>query len=107
MIRSALHGVAPTLNLVGNRYSCDPHCDLREIVTFRGAVRSGFSLDYWCHRFGITSPKEEGLDGSKVQEAYEAGRLEEIAAYCVRDVLATASLYQRLEGTLIPLFERG
>lgn len=106
MIRSALAGVAPTMNLAGYRYSVTPHCDLQEVLTFQGASRDVFSLDYWCRRFGITSPKDDGIDGSQVQAAYDGGRLEDIAAYCCRDVVATGELYKRLEETLIPLFER-
>ena len=105
MLRSAMLGVAPSRNLAGYRYAVNPHCDLAEVLTFQGAVRRMFSLDYWCRRFGITSPKEEGLDGSRVQEVYEAGGLDQIVEYCVRDVQATAELYRQLEDTLIPLFE--
>ncbi len=107
MIRSAVNGVAPSRNLAGYRYAVDPHCDLADIISFHGAVRSNYSLDYWCRRFGITSPKEEGLDGSRVQEYYEKGRLEEIVDYCVRDVVATGELYLALSETLVPLFEKG
>jgi DNA polymerase elongation subunit (family B) len=103
MIRSALHGVRPSMNLVGYRFALDPHCDLAEVISFFGATRQNFSLDYWCRRFGITSPKEEGLDGSLVQNYYEDGRLDEIVDYCVRDVIATAALYERLESTLVPV----
>ena len=106
MLRSAMLGVAPSVNLAGYRYALSPHCDLQEVLTFFGARRPAYSLDYWCRRFGITSPKTEGIDGSRVQEFYEAGRLEEIAEYCARDVVATADLYRRLETTLIPLMER-
>jgi hypothetical protein len=103
MIRSALHGVRPSMNLVGYRFALDPHCDLAEVISFFGATRENFSLDYWCRRFGITSPKEEGLDGSLVQQYHEDGRLDEIVDYCVRDVIATAALYERLETTLVPV----
>lgn len=106
MLRSAMQGVAPAVNLAGYRYAMNPHCDLAEVLAFQGAVRQHFSLDYWCRRFGITSPKAEGLDGSRVQEYYEGGRLDEIVEYCVRDVVATAALYRKVEPTLIPLFER-
>lgn len=105
MLRSAMLGVAPSRNLVGYRYAVSPHCDLAEVLSFQGAVRTQYSLDYWCRRFGITSPKEEGLDGSQVQEVYEAGGLEQIVEYCARDVIATAELYRQLEQTIIPLFE--
>ena len=106
MLRSAILGVAPTVNLAGYRFSMNPHCDLAEVLTFHGATRPMYGLDYWCRRFGITSPKEEGLDGSRVQEYYESGRLDEIVDYCARDVVATSALYEQLERTLIPLFER-
>lgn len=105
MLRSAMLGVAPTLNLTGYRYSLDRHCDLAEIFNFHGAVRENFGLDYWCRRFGITSPKDEGIEGSQVQEVYDRGGLEEIVRYCVRDVVATAALYAAVKETLLPLFE--
>ncbi|MGQ0551901.1 MAG: ribonuclease H-like domain-containing protein [Planctomycetota bacterium] len=105
MLRSAMLGVPPSLNLAGYRFSVERHCDLAEVLNFFGAVRVNYGLDYWCRRFGITSPKEEGLDGSQVQPYYEAGRLEEIVSYCVRDVVATAGLYGALKDTLLPLFE--
>lgn len=101
MLRSAMLGVRPSRQLVGPRHRLDEHCDLADVLTFGGAVRTHYSLDYWCRRFDITSPKDEGLDGSRVQDAYEAGRLEEIVAYCARDVVATAELYRRLEKTLL------
>ncbi len=107
MLRSAMLGVTPSMNLAGYRYAVNPHCDLAEILNFHGAVRENFSLDYWCRRFDITSPKEEGVEGSMVQEYYDRGRLEEIVEYCARDVVATGALYEQLAETLIPLFERG
>ena len=103
MLRSAMLGVRPSLNMAGYRFSLDPHCDLAEVLSFYGATRQSFSLDYWCRRFGITSPKDDGLDGSMVQRYYEDGKLDEIVDYCARDVVATAALYERLEETLVPL----
>ena len=107
MLRSAMLGVAPSVNLAGYRYAVTPHCDLADILTFHGATRRMFPLDYWCRRFDISSPKEQDLEGSRVQEYYEAGRLEEIVEYCMRDVAATAQLYEAVEETILPLFERG
>ncbi len=102
-IRSAQLGLAPTLNLVGNRYRLGSHVDLLEIFTFLGAYRDRYSLEYWCHRFGVDSPKD-GIDGSQVGAVYRQGGIEEIGAYCVRDVKATAELYRKVEGTILPLF---
>ena len=71
-----------------------------------GAAQERFSLDYWCRRFGIASPKGEGIDGSQVGDFYRAGRLHEIAKYCLRDAEATGSMYKKLEHTLVDLWLR-
>jgi len=104
MTRSAILGVAPTRNLAGKRWEQRSHLDLSEIFTFQGAVRDHMSLEYWCRRFGIESPKST-LDGSQVDKTYRAGELERIGDYCLRDARATAELYQRVESTLVPLFD--
>jgi len=102
-IRSAQLGVVPSVNLVGNRYRLGSHVDLLEIFTFIGAYRDRYSLDYWCHRFDVDSPKD-GIDGSQVGEVYRNGGIEEIGAYCVRDVKATGELFKKVEHTILPLF---
>ena len=94
-IRSAMLGVAPTRNLVPYRYSFRDHCDLAEVLTFYRA-RPMDSLAFWCHQFGIASPKEE-MDGGDVAEMYALGELDTIARYCLRDARATAELYRKLE----------
>lgn len=104
MLRSAALGIPVTRNLVGYRYSVRPHTDLLEVLSFFGASRK-WNLDFACKSFGVASPKEQGLDGFAVGHYYRAGRLREIALYCRRDVEATASLFQRLEKTLLPALE--
>lgn len=94
-IRSAILGVAPSRNLVPYRYSFKEHCDLAEVLTFYRA-RPMDSLAFWCHQFGIASPKEE-MDGGDVAEMYALGETEAIARYCLRDAKATAELYMRLK----------
>lgn len=106
MIRSSQLGIAPSINLVPNRYMIDSHCDLMDVFCFMGAWRDRYSLDYWCRRFDIESPKGS-IDGSQVGRAYREGRIDEIGEYCLRDVKATAELYGKLEGTLLPLFRGG
>ncbi len=105
-IRSAQLGIAPSRQLVGYRYDLTGHCDLMEIFSFQGAVRGRFSLDYWCRRFDVESPKG-GIDGSQVGRAYRDGRIDDIGEYCLRDVRATAELYRKVESTLLPLFMKG
>jgi hypothetical protein len=103
MIRSAMLGVAPTRNLAGKPWDFGSHCDLMDVLSFQGAWRERYSLEYWCRRFGIESPKVL-LDGSQVDRTYKEGKIELIADYCLRDCRATGELYQKLASTLIPLF---
>ncbi|MFT7485944.1 MAG: hypothetical protein ACI9F9_001796 [Candidatus Paceibacteria bacterium] len=103
MVRSAQLGVIPTRTLVPNRYATDDHCDLMDVLTFFGASRDRYSLDYWCHRFDIESPKGS-IDGSQVAGAYRDGRIEDIGEYCLRDVRATAELYRKVRPALLPPF---
>ena len=105
MIRSAIHGIQPKRDLVGNRYRFHPNCDLREVLNFNGTLNSRqmrFNLDLACKSFGITSSKTEGMDGRAVETMYRAGRHEDIAIYCLEDVRATCELYLKLEKTLLP-----
>lgn len=107
MIRSAIQGLAPKRDLVGNRYRFHPNCDLREVLNFNGTLNPRqirFNLDLACKTFGIASSKTEGMDGRSVETFYRAGRHEDIAVYCLEDVRATCELYLKLEKTLL-LFE--
>lgn len=105
-IRSATHGVAPSKNLSGYRYSVVEHVDLLEVLTFQGAVPGRPSLHAACNAFGIPSPKSPEMHGYAVADAYRQGRLPEILDYCRRDVEATAALFRKLETTLLPLFRK-
>jgi len=102
-VRSTMLGIEPSQMLVGYRYSVQSHCDLQDVFTFQGGYREAYTLEYWCRRFGIESPKGK-LDGSQVARAYRDGRIEDIGEYCLRDTRATAELYRKISGTLLPLF---
>ncbi|MEW6584023.1 MAG: ribonuclease H-like domain-containing protein [Nitrospirota bacterium] len=91
LIRSAIHRIKPTRDLMPNRYA-DAHIDLLDQLTFLGAMRRKFSLDMWCRTFGIKSPKEEGITGYDVKNLFKAGRYIDIARYCAGDLRATAEL---------------
>jgi predicted PolB exonuclease-like 3'-5' exonuclease len=103
--RAMLHEVsAPGLS--GRKYFArylDDSVDLCDLLTSfdnRGKV----SLDAVCRTFGWPG-KPDGIDGSKVQEFVEAGRFDEVAAYCERDVTLTYMLWLRYElfcGRLTP-----
>lgn len=104
MIRSAIQGLPPKRDLIGNRYRFHPNCDLREVLNFNGTInprQMRFNLDLACKSFGIVSSKTEGMDGRAVETLYRAGRHEDIAVYCLEDVRATCELYLKLEKTLL------
>ena len=104
MIRSAIRGLPPKRDLVGNRYRFHPNCDLREVLNFNGTInprQMRFNLDLACKSFGIVSSKTEGMDARAVETLYRAGRHEDIAIYCLEDVRATSELYHKLEKTLL------
>jgi len=94
MLRSAVLGLRPTRNLMASR-----HTDLLEELTFDGKTRR-FSLEFYCHAFGIDSPKREGVSGAQVAGLHQSGQYREIARYCLRDAVATAELYDRWRETL-------
>jgi predicted PolB exonuclease-like 3'-5' exonuclease len=106
MIRSAQLGIDARRDLVGYRYDISEHCDLMDVLDFQGSRWPSYSLDYWCRRFDVESPKGS-IDGSQVSRAYRDGRIEDIGEYCLRDVRATAQLYGKLESTILPLFKGG
>lgn len=58
-------------------------------------VGNRISLDKLCLALGIPSPKGD-MDGSMVAEYVAAGRIEEVAAYCERDVEAARAVHQRM-----------
>jgi len=91
LIRSAVHKIKPTKDLMPNRYT-GSHLDLFDQLTFYGASRRRFNLDMWCRTFGIRSPKEDGITGYEVKDLFKAGRHLDIARYCVGDLRATGEL---------------
>jgi DNA polymerase elongation subunit (family B) len=102
MIRSAILGVKPTKNLMGNRYlSLQPsnarHIDLKDQFTFYGAKKERLGLHFWCVAFGIPSPKVGEVTGEDVTRLWRAGEHEKIARYCLGDTIATAALFRKWE----------
>lgn len=99
MVRSAIHQIRPTKNLMSNRYlnSQDfnaKHVDLMDQLTFYGAVRKKGGLHLWTRAFGIKSPKSEGVTGDDVGPLFKKGKFKEIARYNVGDLRATKELYE-------------
>lgn len=93
MLRSAAKKIKPTVNFLGSRFDTSKHIDLLEQFTFYGLIKK-FNLDFYCHAFGIESPKSKGVSGMEVKQLYEAGRIKEIAVYCGQDIRATYELFK-------------
>lgn len=93
MIRSAIHGIRPSANLMSSSGKRPKHIDLYELLTFnRMSIKKG-GLHLWARGFGIKTSKE-GIDGSEVTSYYRQGRYREIAKYCAEDTRVTKELYQ-------------
>lgn len=56
------------------------------------------SLAALCRALGIPSPKDGGIDGAGVFDAWQAGEYERIAAYNLRDALTVGAIWQRIAG---------
>lgn len=103
-IRSMVHHVAPTKDLLSNRYLSMQrgaiHVDLMDQLTFYGAARFRKSLHLFCRALGIQSPKVSGTTGDDVAALYRDGKYLDIARYNAGDLIATAALYRRWKETL-------
>lgn len=97
MLRSAIHRIRTRKNLIPYRYSPSFHVDLADQMTFYDAMRRRFSLHMWCKAFNIPSPKENGITGLMVKELFSSGRYQDIARYCLDDVVATKKLHEYWE----------
>jgi len=99
IIRSAVHGIKPTVNLMEGRYLYQQrgvkHIDLRDQLSFYGAVRRPGALHLWCRAFGIPSPKASGVTGNDVATLFCEKRFLDIARYNVGDLRATSALYEK------------
>jgi len=100
LIRSAVHRVRPSKDLMRGRYLYQQlesarHIDLLDQLSFYGALRKKGSLHLWSRVFGIASPKAQGITGDDVKGLFQAKKYLEIAKYNVGDLLATKALYER------------
>lgn len=102
MVRSAIHGIKPSKDLMSNRYVGSQkyeakHIDLLDQLSFYGAVRRKGSLHLWSRAFGIPSPKAQGVTGDDVKTLFQEEKFLDIAKYNVGDLIATKQLYDYWE----------
>jgi DNA polymerase elongation subunit (family B) len=94
--RSRIHRIRPTVKFSYARFRSQPIYD---------------TMQEWCHwNFGqyvsldllaevlkVGIGKTEGIDGGRVYDCFCAGRHEDIASYCLRDVEVVRAIYYAME----------
>ena len=97
IIRAAFYGIEIQNRRFLNqaRFRFDPHVDIMQFLSRWG--REGVSLDMACHSFGVPSPKEGAVKGESVAAAFEAGDLDAVRDYVMRDVEATHQLFLKIK----------
>lgn len=99
-IRSAVHGIRPSVDLMSSRYLGSQrgqvqHIDLLDQFKYYGAVYgTGLNLHMWCRAFNIESPKDSGVEGAQVGELFAAGHYLDIARYNLGDLHSTRELFK-------------
>lgn len=96
--RSMFHGILPTNRdfLNQRRFSTFPHFDVKEVIS-SFSFRDSVSLNLATSFLGIPSPKEGEVSAAGVADAYRAGKIDEIAKYCIRDVETTYAVYDKVK----------
>ncbi len=99
-LQALRYGIAAPAHFAGPnsaraRYSDERHLDLMDFITNYGAFQVRGGMNLLLKMIGM--PGKTEMDGSQVQEAFEAGRLAEIHRYCRADVIQTYFLFIRVE----------
>ena len=95
-LQALRHGIpAPTYFARRARRCDDHHLDLQDFLTNYGDFRIRGGLNLLLKSIGM--PGKTGIDGSQVQELFEAGRMDEIHRYCRSDVIQTYFLFLRVQ----------
>lgn len=96
--RSLYHKIKPTNNnfLDLKRFSRYPHFDVKAVFGDFDNYATG-TLSQICEFLGVESPKEGDIKADGVEQAYLDGKVNLIADYCVRDVVATYKCYEVLK----------
>lgn len=88
--RSMFHKILPSNNnfMDLKKFQKYPHFDVKSVFNNFDSYTSG-TLDMLCEFLGVTSSKTGSVKGSNVAQAFDNGKIIEIAEYCVRDTVAT------------------
>ncbi len=94
------HGIPAPMHfgdesMARHRFSPARHFDVLDYLTNYGAVSLAGGINLLLKMIGM--PGKHGIDGSMVQDLFEAGRLAEIHRYCRSDVVQTYFLFLRIQ----------
>jgi predicted PolB exonuclease-like 3'-5' exonuclease len=84
---------APAYDQSRNRYNIQSHVDLHDLFSNFGALRLAGGLNLLANLIG--KPGKTGVDGSMVQDFFDAGNQAAINNYCRGDVLDTYFVFLR------------
>ena len=99
IIKRSMHlGILPTNNdfLDLKRFSRWPHFDVKAVIGDFDKFATG-NLDLICDFVGVDSPKHGDIKADGVEDAFYAGKINLIAEYCLRDVVATYQVYEKIK----------
>ena len=97
VMRSLYHKILPTNKnfLNTSKFRKYPHFDVMAWLADWGYPSP--TLDIACDLAGVKSSKEGEIKAKDVAQAFEDGRIDEIAEYCEEDVRATLEVYLQLK----------
>ena len=84
---------APGYQQSRNRYNAKSHLDMMDLLSNFGAAKSTGGLNLLANLIG--KPGKTGIDGSRIQDMFDAGDVEAINDYCRCDVLDTYFVFLR------------
>lgn len=83
----------PIINVAANAKSWADN--VYDTMTQFSGYGKTISLDKLCKALGVPTPKSD-IDGSMVGKYVADGRIDEVVAYCKKDVAATKAVYRRM-----------
>lgn len=92
--RSIVNGVKPRSDISFARYRNYPIYDTMMEWELWNVMKSQ-KLDTLAKVLGLPTSKDE-MEGSQVWEYYQAGRIDEICRYCMKDVELTRKIYYKM-----------
>ena len=97
VMRSLYHKILPTNKnfLNTSKFRKYPHFDVMAWMADWGYPSP--TLDIACDIAGVQSSKEGEIKAKDVAQAFEDGKIDEIAEYCEEDVCATLEVYLQLK----------